>query len=172
MARSEVVPLSAGRPESQLFAADLRFLSSILTERRVDRCNARRASSVLRTFHVIELVKRHCGAPSVSAKELGTRACVTPNHLGKAFQDHVGLTLGDYLSTVRLSRGARLLRYSTMPVSAIAFESGYATASNFTRAYRGGFGQTPEDSRQIFRSRLENNTRNKLDLDEKVVTNR
>jgi hypothetical protein len=55
---SEVVPLSAGRPESQLFAADLRFLSSILTERRVDRCNARRASSVLRTFHVIELVKR------------------------------------------------------------------------------------------------------------------
>ena len=59
-----------------------------------------------------------------------------------------GVSYTDLLTRVRLRRAAEWLERSDRPVVEIAFDLGYADASNFTRAFRQLTGVTPSAFRQ------------------------
>lgn len=58
------------------------------------------------------------------------------------FRDTLGMTPGDYLSHWRLGLAKSLLKKGA-PVTLVSDEVGYSSASAFTRAFSGQFGQTP-----------------------------
>lgn len=80
----------------------------------------------------------------VLAKEAG----VHPMHVWKAFRRWYGCTPGQHLREVRVERAQALLSSTTLSLSRIAHETGFADQSHFTRVFRHVTGETPIEFRR------------------------
>ena len=69
-------------------------------------------------------------------------------HLMRAFKRSIGVTPHQYLMRVRLLRAIDLLRDTALPITDVAYESGWADLSNFLRTFRRDVGCTPGDFRR------------------------
>ena len=65
--------------------------------------------------------------------------------LHRKLQAITGQTPGDFIRTFRLKRAAQLLKENRLPVTQIAFEVGYSSPSQFTRAFTKQFNCTPSE---------------------------
>ena len=74
-------------------------------------------------------------------------ACYSLFHFCRVFGSVVHLTPYDYLMRRRLSAAAVPLMTGSQPVTAVAFEHGFATPETFTRAFRRLFGALPSQAR-------------------------
>lgn len=61
----------------------------------------------------------------------------------------MGLPPIQHLTNIRLDHAASLLRSTALPIGEIAHQSGYASESSFTRAFRKRHGVPPKDFRRI-----------------------
>ncbi|MEO6547765.1 MAG: GyrI-like domain-containing protein [Ferruginibacter sp.] len=69
-------------------------------------------------------------------------ASYSPYHFHRIFAEYVGETLADYVRKVRLKKAALLL-INGGKITEVAAESGYLTASSFSKVFRQTFGVTP-----------------------------
>ena len=72
----------------------------------------------------------------------------TPNHFNFCFRSQIGIPFGEYLRNMRLTYGENLLKASKMPVTEVAFESGFNSLSHFSRSFREKHGCSPMEYRQ------------------------
>jgi AraC-like DNA-binding protein len=75
---------------------------------------------------------------------------VTPRYLQSLFENDGG-TFSNYLRSQRLARAHRMLTnpaFESRPVTAIAYEAGFADLSYFNRCFRQRYGATPRDIRE------------------------
>jgi AraC-like DNA-binding protein len=79
---------------------------------------------------------------AISLEELADVAGVSKYHLVRTFRAAVGAPPHRYQQCLRLTRSLLMLRRGT-PLSAIAYELGFADQSHFTRAFRAEYGTTP-----------------------------
>ncbi|MCP4633439.1 MAG: helix-turn-helix domain-containing protein, partial [candidate division Zixibacteria bacterium] len=77
-------------------------------------------------------------------------ACFSPYHFHRIFSGMVGETVKEYIRRLRLERAAVDLKYTSIPVTQIAFDSGYETHESFTRAFRNMFDMSPKQYRDYF----------------------
>jgi AraC-like DNA-binding protein len=70
-----------------------------------------------------------------------------PSVLGRIFETEVGVSVHEYLTRVRLSHAAYLVR-STMKIEVVALVVGYRSKKNFYRQFTRHFGVTPEAYRR------------------------
>lgn len=76
--------------------------------------------------------------------DLAASVGLTAKVLNQGFRELYGTTVFDYLRDVRLQAARRMIEEGlTMPLKQIAWQVGYAQASNFVSAYRRHFGTTP-----------------------------
>ncbi len=75
-------------------------------------------------------------------------------HLMRSFKRSIGVTPHQYLMRVRLLRAIDLLRDTSLPITDVAYESGWADLSNFLRTFRRDVGCTPGDFRRGGKSLL------------------
>lgn len=79
------------------------------------------------------------------AREVG----VHPVYLCRAFSEHFGLTLGQYVRELRILRGWQLLCLGHGgKIAEIASETGFSDESHFSRAFRGIYGTPPGQYRR------------------------
>jgi AraC family transcriptional regulator len=78
---------------------------------------------------------------------LAAEADVHPAYLARMFRRAYGLSIGQYARQVRLEWVARQLAETEAPLSAIAFQAGFADQSHLTRAFRSHWGVTPRQYR-------------------------
>jgi transcriptional regulator GlxA family with amidase domain len=88
-----------------------------------------------------DLVALNPGDPRGTA-ELARHAGASLRTLERRFIAETGLGIGSWRRRVRLFHALRLLE-GGMPVTAVAFEVGYATVSAFCQAFRAQFGRSP-----------------------------
>lgn len=69
-------------------------------------------------------------------------------HLRKRFRSTYGISLGDYITTLRIQRAKTLLLQSKLLVKEIAFECGFVSNSSFNRFFLRALGSTPLDYRR------------------------
>jgi AraC-like DNA-binding protein len=80
------------------------------------------------------------------AREMG----VHPVYLCRAFSEHLGMTLGQYVRKLRVLRGWQLLSIGNDgKIAEIANESGFADESHFSREFRQAYGIPPRRYSQI-----------------------
>lgn len=95
---------------------------------------------------VIEKMEATVEAP-LSRDQMARLAGISPRHLDRLFADFRGTTfLADY-RRIRLDYADKLVRQSTLSISEIAFATGFANPSHFSRAYREQFARTPRATR-------------------------
>ena len=68
---------------------------------------------------------------------------VSPAHFARAFKQAFGLPPHRYLLTRRIERAVALLRETELPVTDIAFQTGWASLGTFGRIFRDITGQSP-----------------------------
>lgn len=64
-----------------------------------------------------------------------------------AFNEHLGHSVSDELSRVRLEHAKRLLRETDLKLDSVAHESGLGNAKCLCQVFRAAFGETPTDYR-------------------------
>lgn len=86
----------------------------------------------------------------ISHAELAATLHCSVGHLRKRFRSTYGISLGDYVTTLRLQRAKTLLLQSKLLVKEIAFECGFTNNSSFNRFFFKSLGCTPLDYRRMF----------------------
>ena len=86
-----------------------------------------------------------------STDELATEARVHPVHLAAVFRQFHGETMGEYVQKIRVAHASRLLLDKEIPLSEIAYSTGFSDQSHFTRIFKRFVGVTPG----VFRHSLE-----------------
>ena len=87
-------------------------------------------------------------ADPMSLKQLSSVCGVTPRQLNRVFRQKTGLSTMRYYRNLRLDTGQRLLANSSLPLTSIALATGFASSSNFTRAFSDRFGAPPSRFRR------------------------
>ncbi|RPE81957.1 AraC-like DNA-binding protein [Vulcaniibacterium tengchongense] len=72
---------------------------------------------------------------------------VSEAHFARSFKDAFGLPPHRYLLTRRIERAAALLRDTGLPVTEVAFRTGWQSLGTFGRTFRDVVGESPGDFR-------------------------
>ena len=64
-------------------------------------------------------------------------------HVARAFRDHLGCTVGDYVRRLRVRRACELLTATAAPLTEVAIEAGFFDQSHMTRVLKRFLGITP-----------------------------
>jgi transcriptional regulator GlxA family with amidase domain len=81
-------------------------------------------------------------------KDLAALAGTSVRQLERLFSTHLKTTIGGHGLRVRLDRARMLLRQTSKPIVEIALMCGFASASHFSRAFRGAYGHPPKAERR------------------------
>ena len=94
-----------------------------------------------------------------SVQRLSRVSCVSQAHFARSFKEAFGVPPHRYLITRRIERAIALLRNTDLPVTQIAFQTGWESLGTFGRTFRHVTGASPRNMRQrekIARNGLEN----------------
>ena len=105
-------------------------------------CDRQKRLTRERVEHARALLERDLENPPSLEMLAGAVGCGA-FHLSRAFSQHVGQTIPQYLRRVRLERAARLLREGRGNVSEVALAVGYQSLSHFSKAFWEQFGCCP-----------------------------
>ncbi len=84
----------------------------------------------------------------VKLADLAAEAGLSPYHFLRVFRRVTGTTPHQYVVGARLRRATRLLVDTSRPVTAIAYEVGFADLSNFVRTFHRTVGCSPREFRR------------------------
>src|SRR5262245_54799166 len=97
---------------------------------------------IQRINHVLNYIREHLN-DDLSVNTLAQIAYFSPFHFHRIFKTITGETLNDVVVRLRLERAIMLLRSSPkLPISEAAFTCGFASASNFARAFKKRYGMS------------------------------
>ena len=91
---------------------------------------------------VLEQVRNHLDTP-LSIPSLADQAGITDSRLDQIFKLKHDQTCAEFIRHERMMLAQRLLETGEHPVKMVADKVGYGHVSNFSRAYRARFGETP-----------------------------
>jgi AraC family transcriptional regulator len=104
--------------------------------RRADRCPP------AWLMHVQEYLRADLAiAPDLAT--LATVAGVHRVHVARAFRDHLGCTVGDYVRRLRVQRACELLAATSLSLTDVAMRAGFFDQSHMTRVVKRFLGVTP-----------------------------
>ena len=70
-----------------------------------------------------------------SVERLADISATSPRHLSRLFNEHVGMSVTDYVNRIRLALAKELLEGSRLSMEVIADRAGFASARQFRRAW-------------------------------------
>ncbi|MTW12382.1 helix-turn-helix domain-containing protein [Pseudoduganella eburnea] len=75
-------------------------------------------------------------------------SCVSATHFARSFKEAFGLPPHRYLLTRRIEKAVTLLRETDLPITDIAFSTGWKSLGTFGRTFRDITGKNPGDIRE------------------------
>jgi AraC-like DNA-binding protein len=79
----------------------------------------------------------------LTLKEIANKVHLSPWHLSRLFSESKGISIMEYLETVRLVEAKRLLKETTLPITHIAMEVGYNSLNSFSRTFKKKYDCSP-----------------------------
>lgn len=84
----------------------------------------------------------------LSLARLAEVSALSPNYLLETFRRHLGKTPNQYLWHLRISHGVSLLLKTGLPVSEVAYQSGFKCPHHFARSVKRDYGSSPSELRR------------------------
>lgn len=100
-----------------------------------------------RLRRVLDYVEQHLDE-DISLESLSRQACLSEFHFARMFAGATGMPPYRYVSRRRLERAASMLAEGKLPLTEIAFRSGFSSQASFTRAFRRTMGVAPGEYRR------------------------
>ncbi len=98
-------------------------------------------------IRAISEMERHT-EEALTRDEIADRVGLSRRQLERLFRRYLNTSPARYYLRLRLNRAKTLLTQTTMPVTEVAFASGFTSASHFSKCYRDMFGRTPRAERR------------------------
>jgi len=101
---------------------------------------------------MIEMIKTHIEshiADSLSLKDLGSLAGLSPRYLNRLFREHTGETIHCHVARMRMERALALCRDGRLMVKEIAAATGYRDPLYFSRAFKRHTGASVTHMRKV-----------------------
>lgn len=98
----------------------------------------------------LKAMEAHIETP-LSRDRLADLAGVSLRQLERSFQSELGRGVHEHYLALRLGRSRQLLRETSLSILEVALATGFASASQFSRAFRRSFGSTPREARVLDR---------------------
>jgi AraC-like DNA-binding protein len=120
-------------------------------------------SSLTRTFtrSVVErmelFIKQNYHEP-ITRGDIAAHLSMSPGHAARLYRAGTGRTLVDRITHVRIEAAKNLLLNSTLTVTRVALETGYASFSHFSKTFKDLEGVSPGDYRRSMGMSWENQT--------------
>lgn len=95
---------------------------------------------------VIEYINNHLGE-EIDLEKLAEISHFSPYHFHRIMKAFLHEPLGAFIVRTRIETAARLLRYSTMSVSDIAYQIGYGSPSSLSKIFKQFYGISPNEYR-------------------------
>ncbi|RJF57683.1 AraC family transcriptional regulator [Serratia inhibens] len=96
---------------------------------------------------VKEYIEQHLDRPLLLA-ELAAQAGLSEFHFARMFKHDTGLAPHQFVMRARLQQAEKLLRHSLLPLTQIALECGFSSASHFSNRFKATYGFAPMQMRQ------------------------
>ena len=107
--------------------------------------------------YIVEAAKRYMqqnfAVSTLSLKSVAEEMYVSSAYLSRLFKKHNGANFSDYLLKLRMERAREMLSGTNLPTIGIAAAVGYQNVSYFRMSFKGYFGMTPSQYRQIQNNR-------------------
>ena len=81
-------------------------------------------------------------------KDIAAQFHLNENYLCTLFKEQTGETYKNYLRKLKLNYAEKQIIYTNLPITEIAFSSGYSTLSHFNREFKGMFHISPSEMRK------------------------
>jgi len=97
-----------------------------------------------------DYIRRNLHDPDLDVPQVARAAGISARHLARIFSEH-GSTVAQSIQTARLQNARALLvgdSWSTSSIAEIAHRSGFRSASQFSRSFRGAYGTSASDVRR------------------------
>lgn len=101
---------------------------------------------------VVRYMERHFSEP-ITLDRLADRFAVSKYHLARAFKRATGVSPGEYLIRLRVSRAQDLLKNSELPLSEIAAAVGVSSQNHFYALFKSRTDHSPREYRNMWRSK-------------------
>lgn len=122
-------------------------LNTLLADRHLPPPENRR-SDAANFAHAHEILRSEFADPP-SLPDLARRVGLNTTKLSAGFRCRYGLTIKEFVQSMRLDEARRLLVNTRMSVGEVAMEVGYAHHSTFTAAFIHRFGISPKERTQV-----------------------
>ncbi|HEY3378198.1 MAG TPA: helix-turn-helix domain-containing protein [Armatimonadota bacterium] len=102
----------------------------------------------------LAFMQEHLGERLTLAQVAAHVHC-SPGHFCKRFHQVLGISFMGYLQQKRVEAAQEHLRRTALPITAIAFESGFNSLSQFNRTFKKMTGHSPRSYRESFRATID-----------------
>ena len=97
---------------------------------------------------VIQYIRAHLGE-DLNLKQLAAQVYLSPSHLIRLFREETQHSPHEYIVLLRMDRAKYLLKTTSIPIKAIAFEVGYRSEASFSGAFTDRIGISPRKFREL-----------------------
>ncbi|WP_316860702.1 AraC family transcriptional regulator [uncultured Cohaesibacter sp.] len=98
--------------------------------------------------NLIQTIRKDITSP-ISVETMAQRTGMSLSTFHRAFRNRTGQTPLQYVKKLRLHAAREMIAYKGTRVSEAALSVGYESCSQFTREYKGLFGETPREARNL-----------------------
>lgn len=98
------------------------------------------------TESILEYISAHLD--EVTRSQIAEAFFLSPNYLSKLFHKEMGIPLSEYIQKERIELAKTLLVQKELPISEIAFRTGYPSFAHFSRRFKKFVGVSPNEYRK------------------------
>lgn len=96
-------------------------------------------------FDMVEKYIKEHFREQIVIQDIAKRMYTSPGYLGTVFTKKMGISIKEYLHTMRMEEAVRLMTQTDMSLSEIAYNVGYNNYNNFYHHFERFFGMTPRE---------------------------
>lgn len=142
---------TAGKLEMDTLVVELFSEAAAIVTNRSATANIPVVSKANR-LTTVELAKEFMNthfSNDISLQEVAVNSCISPFHFSRLFKKSTSFSPHQYLQQVRLKHAELLLRNSKLPVTDIAYASGFSSAAYFATAFKQQYKANPLQYRKM-----------------------
>ena len=125
-------------------------LQESLAEHDAPAADGARMRRNQRIKEILSYIREHF-TEKITLDEIAKHLHLSTNECCRFFKKNMNCTLFEYITEYRLSKSMELLDHTDLPVSQIAYESGFGSSSYFIEKFRKNVGMTPAAFRKVGR---------------------
>ncbi len=103
---------------------------------------------------VVDYIHMHISDKNLNVDAIASHLCISNIQLYRKIKAITGLSVVEFILSVRLKTAAKLIQEQKYSFSEIAYETGFSSPSYFTKCFRQYFGKTPSEYASLLKNKI------------------